>query len=138
MSLKNRPGPSEAATPVSPAPQGPMRLLHETDNRPVADPDHLSAPSGGLCAPRRCFSPFPTATAVQLENRGNHRQKSNWGRVYLRCRWPLCHANRRITKPQIQLLGMSLLLNSAFLHCARSGLVVMVKHLTKSDFFFSE
>lgn len=44
-----------------------MRLLHETDNRPVADPDHLSAPSGGLFAPQGCFSQFPLQQQFSLK-----------------------------------------------------------------------
>lgn len=85
-------------------------LLHETDKRPVADPDHLSAPP----PPRGlCVSPSPHC----LKSRENHWHKSNGGRVYLGCRRLLCHANHRISKQQIQLLGTSMLLKPAFKHC---------------------
>lgn len=44
-----------------------MRLLHETDNRPVADPDHLSAPSGVCVLPGDVSPRFPLQQQFSLK-----------------------------------------------------------------------
>lgn len=112
-----------------------MTLLHETDKRPVAEPDHLSAPLGSLCSPQM-FSPSPHCNSSSALKQSKSLAWIKAGAEFI---WGVAGCfvmqTTELQKQQIQLLGMLMLLNSAFMprkvYCSGFGKTSLKKKKSK-------